>query len=69
MGRPVNKNFIGDGAGKIQVTAVKFAAGGEILTESHITKQRSANNCHNFMSCYFNVPKSPCEFDEKCDFH
>ena len=43
MGRPVNKNFIGDGAGKIQVTAVKFAAGGEILTESHITKQRSAN--------------------------
>tara|TARA_Y100000389_G_scaffold204682_1_gene258845 strand:+ start:2231 stop:2944 length:714 start_codon:yes stop_codon:yes gene_type:complete len=43
MGRPVNKNFIGDGTGKIQVTAVKFAAGGEILTEAHITKQRSAN--------------------------
>ena len=31
MGRPINKKHIGDGAlVKIQVTAVKFAAGGEI---------------------------------------
>ena len=41
MGRPINKKHIGDGAGKIQVTAVKFAAGGEITTESHIVSQRS----------------------------
>ena len=41
MGRPINKKHIGDGAGKIQVTAVKFAAGGEITTESHIVNQRS----------------------------
>ena len=43
MGRPINKKHIGDGAGKIQVTAVKFAAGGEITTESHIVSQRSSN--------------------------
>ena len=43
MGRPINKKHIGDGAGKIQVTAVKFAAGGEITTESHIVSQRSKN--------------------------
>ena len=43
MGRPINKKHIGDGAGKIQVTAVKFAAGGEILTEAHIISQRSTN--------------------------
>jgi len=43
MGRPINKKHIGDGAGKIQVTAVKFAAGGEITTESHIVSQRSTN--------------------------
>mgnify|MGYP001172405097 FL=1 len=43
MGRPINKKHIGDGAGKIQVTAVKFAAGNEITTESHIINQRSAN--------------------------
>ena len=43
MGRPINKKHIGDGAGKIQVTAVKFAAGGEVTTESHIVKQRSTN--------------------------
>ena len=41
MGRPINKKHIGDGAGKIQVTAVKFAAGGEVTTESHIVSQRS----------------------------
>tara|TARA_A100001011_G_scaffold392291_1_gene479559 strand:- start:11493 stop:12110 length:618 start_codon:yes stop_codon:yes gene_type:complete len=41
MGRPINKKHIGDGAGKIQVTAVKFAAGNEITTESHIVNQRS----------------------------
>jgi len=41
MGRPINKKHIGDGAGKIQVTAVKFAAGNEITTESHIVSQRS----------------------------
>jgi hypothetical protein len=43
MGRPINKKHIGDGTGKIQVTAVKFAAGGEILTEAHIISQRSTN--------------------------
>ena len=43
MGRPINKKHIGDGAGKIQVTAVKFAAAGEITTESHIVSQRSNN--------------------------
>ena len=43
MGRPINKKHIGDGAGKIQVTAVKFAAGAEILTEAHIISQRSTN--------------------------
>ena len=43
MGRPINKKHIGDGAGKIQVTAVKFAAGGEITTESHIENQRSGS--------------------------
>jgi hypothetical protein len=44
MGRPIAKKFIGDGAGKIQVTAVKFAAGGEVLTESHIVRQRTAKS-------------------------
>jgi len=45
MGRPINKKHIGDGAGKIQVTAVRFAAGAEIAaaTESHIVSQRSTN--------------------------
>ena len=43
MGRPINKKHIGDGAGKIQVTAVRFAAGAEIASnyESHIISQRS----------------------------
>ena len=40
MGRPINKKHIGDGAGKIQVTAVKFAAGNEITTESQILNLR-----------------------------
>ena len=43
MGRPINKKHIGDGAGKIQVTAVKFAAGGEVTTDTHIVSQRSNN--------------------------
>ena len=45
MGRPINKKHIGDGAGKIQVTAVRFAAGAEVAaaTESHIVSQRSTN--------------------------
>ena len=46
MGRPINKKHIGDGAGKIQVSAVKFAAGSEIAAnaaESHIINQRSTN--------------------------
>ena len=44
MGRPINKKHIGDGAGKIQVSAVRFAAGSEIsanAAESHIVNQRS----------------------------
>tara|TARA_R110000851_G_scaffold28740_2_gene79742 strand:- start:283 stop:906 length:624 start_codon:yes stop_codon:yes gene_type:complete len=43
MGRPINKKHIGDGAGKIQVTAVRFAAGAEVAaaTETHIISQRS----------------------------
>ncbi len=46
MGRPINKKHIGDGAGKIQVSAVRFAAGSEIAAnaaESHIINQRSTN--------------------------
>lgn len=45
MGRPINKKHIGDGAGKIQVTAVRFAAGAEISSaaESHIVNQKSTN--------------------------
>ena len=39
MGRPINKKHIGDGAGKIQVTAVKFSSGGEVTTASHIVSQ------------------------------
>jgi len=42
MGRPINKKHIGDGAGKIQVTAMRFAAGSEIITEGHIISQRSS---------------------------
>jgi hypothetical protein len=43
MGRPINKKHIGDGTGKIQVTAVRFAAGSEVAaaTEVHIIKQRA----------------------------
>ena len=43
MGRPINKKHIGDGAGKIQVSAMKVAAGGEVITEGHIINQRSSN--------------------------
>ena len=42
MGRPINKKHIGDGQGKIQVTAVRFASGGELTTDSHIVEQRSS---------------------------
>jgi hypothetical protein len=42
MGRPINKNKIGQGAGRIQVTSVKFAAGGEV-SNAWIVSQRSAN--------------------------
>ena len=43
MGRPINKKHIGDGAGKIQVTAVRFASGAEVAaaTEAHIIKQKA----------------------------
>ena len=40
MGRPINKNKIGQGAGRIQVTTVKFAAGSEIAN-AWIVSQRS----------------------------
>ena len=43
MGRPINKNKIGQGAGRIEVTAVKFAAGGEIAN-AWIVSQRSSNS-------------------------
>ena len=43
MGRPINKKHIGDGAGKIQVTAMRFASGAEVITEGHIVNQRSKN--------------------------
>lgn len=43
MGRPINKKHIGDGAGKIQVTAMRFASGSEVITEGHIVNQRSKN--------------------------
>ena len=43
MGRPINKKHIGDGAGKIQVTAVRFAGEVETLSgvETYIVKQKS----------------------------
>jgi len=43
MGRPINKKHIGDGAGKIQVTAVRFASGAEVAaaTEVHIISQKA----------------------------
>ena len=37
MGRPINKKHIGDGTGKIQVTAVRFAAGAEIAAATEVT--------------------------------
>ena len=42
MGRPINKKHIGDGVGKIQVPAVRFAAGAEVAaaTEAHIIQQK-----------------------------
>ena len=45
MGRPINKKHIGDGAGKIQVTAVRFASGAEVAStvEAFIVSQRSTN--------------------------
>ena len=45
MGRPINKKHIGDGAGKIEVTAVRFAAGAEVAStvEAFIVSQRSTN--------------------------
>ena len=42
MGRPINKNKIGQGAGKIEVSTVKFAAGGEV-TNAWIVSQKSGN--------------------------
>ena len=45
MGRPINKKHIGDGAGKIEVTAVRFASGAEVAStvEAFIVSQRSTN--------------------------
>ena len=42
MGRPINKRKIGQGAGRIEVSTVKFAAGGEV-TNAWIVSQRSTN--------------------------
>ena len=42
MGRPINKRKIGQGEGRIEITTVKFAAGGEV-TNAWIVSQRSAN--------------------------
>jgi len=42
MGRPINKKHIGDGAGKIEVTEVKFASGSTNVAEAHIVNQRSS---------------------------
>jgi len=42
MGRPINKRKIGQGLGKIEVSTVKFAAGGEV-TNAWIVSQRSSN--------------------------
>jgi len=42
MGRPINKNKIGQGNGRIEVSTVKFAAGGEV-TNAWIVSQRSGN--------------------------
>ena len=42
MGRPINRKHIGDGAGKIQATAVRFASGDELASsvEAHILRQK-----------------------------
>ena len=42
MGRPIKKDKIGQGAGRLQITAVKFAAGGEVAN-AWIVSQRSGN--------------------------
>lgn len=42
MGRPIKKAKIGQGSGRIQITSVKFAAGGEI-TGAWIVSQRSTS--------------------------
>ena len=44
MGRPINKSKIGSGAGKISVTAYRFAGAIEVLstlTQAHIVSQKS----------------------------
>jgi len=44
MGRPINKSKIGSGAGKISVTAYRFAGAGEVLstaTQAWIVSQKS----------------------------
>jgi len=44
MGRPINKSKIGSGAGKISVTAYRFAGAAEVLsttTQAHIVSQKS----------------------------
>lgn len=43
MGRPINKKFIGDGVGKIEVTNVQFADTTEAVAEAHIVNQRSSH--------------------------
>lgn len=41
MGRPIAKKFIGEGVGKIAITSVKFAAGGEVISGANIVRQRT----------------------------
>ena len=44
MGRPIAKKFIGEGVGKIAITAVKFASGSEVLSGADIQRQRTAKS-------------------------
>ena len=50
MGRPINKRFIGDGAGKIQVTSYRRVGEAESQTAGSIVSQRSTTkfnvNCN-----------------------
>ena len=43
MGRPINKDLIGFGTGRIAATRHFFTGGAEATTAAHIVSQRSTN--------------------------